>query len=447
MNKTFSESVEEKAAERTKNVSGRIIVGFSGGADSTVLMTVMSKLFGCESIVAVHVNHMLRGADADSDERFCRDFCEARNIKFISRRIDVKAMCGGKAFEETARNVRYNVFSEISEAEGAKYIALAHTQSDNLETVLFNLFRGSGLAGMRGIPESRPCGSATVIRPLIDCTRSEILGYTKENALEFVTDKTNADTHYTRNFIRANIVPQIKALFPQAERAVGSMSDAAALDFDFIGRCADGFIAENAVGNKLPAEKLRAIHPSLRRRVISVLYGDTLDSVHQNQTEELITSGKERRIIISGDVFAQVENGMFFFSKEAPRTSRPEFSMKLTAGKNDNPAGFMIIVGEGTAPEGYVLIGEADVPHELADKLTARSRRSADKYRFWKMSRTIKKLVPGLSPLARRIRPVICDGDNVIWYPGFPPTEFPPFCERDLKIKYYETSSEVQFNA
>lgn len=447
MKKTFSSSVEEKAAERTKNVSGRIVVGFSGGADSTVLMTVASKLFGSDNIVAVHVNHMLRGEDADSDERFCRDFCAARNIKFIARRVDVKAMCGGKAFEETARNVRYGIFDEIAKAKGAEYVALAHTQSDNLETVLFNLFRGSGLSGMRGIPYSRPCGNATVIRPLIDCTRDEILGYAKENALAFVTDKTNADTHYTRNFIRANIVPQIKTLFPQAEKAVGNMSDAAALDYDFISRCAFDFISENASGKKLPVKELRALHPALRRRVITALYGDALDSVHCAQADELISSGDDGKVVISGGVFAQIENGVFFFSGESHADPRPEFSISLKPGKNESPDGFLIIVGEGVAPEGYTLVGEADVPQKLADKLTARSRRASDKYRFWKMTRTLKKLVASLPPRARKIRPVICDGDSVIWYPGFPPAEFPPFCERDLKIKYYESTSEVQFNA
>ena len=149
---TYIDKVTESARERLSGISGRVVVGFSGGADSSVLMTVMAALLGKENITAVHVNHMLRGDDADFDELFCRMFCEVRGIKFVCRRVDVAALSGGKAVEETARNAGYDALLSVARETNSEYIALAHTASDNLETVIFNLCRGSGTAGMRGIP-------------------------------------------------------------------------------------------------------------------------------------------------------------------------------------------------------------------------------------------------------------------------------------------------------
>lgn len=444
MDKRYTISVLKKAGERIKDIKGEIIIGFSGGADSTTLLSAMIKLLGAEKITAVHINHMLRGEDADRDEKFCADFCRDRGVKFICRKIDVRAICGESAVEETARNVRYSAFEEAANKTGAKYIALAHTQSDNLETVLFNLFRGSGLSGMRGIPYSRKCGEATVIRPLIDCTRDEIMGYVGENNLEYVTDSTNADTHYTRNFIRANIVPRIKEIFPNAEKSVGNMSDSAAIDLDFINQCAETFIKENVSDGKADREKLADAHTALRRRVICLLYGGTLELSHIKTAEALILRAGDGREIMPGGVYATAQNGKFYFSTEQKNAPRPEFSFKLNEGAYESPDGFYICVGDGKAPDGYTLVAETDIPRQTLETLNIRSRRAGDKYFFWKMTRTIKKMIGNLPDIAKRIRPVFCAGEDVIWYPGFPAAPFGKYMEREIKIKYYEKTTEVK---
>lgn len=447
MSERYTHSVLKKAEDRIKNVSGDVIVGFSGGADSTTLLSVMIKLLGAGRITALHINHMLRGEDADRDEKFCEDFCRERGVRFICRKIDVRAICGNSAVEETARNVRYSAFEETANETGARYIALAHTQSDNLETVLFNLFRGSGLSGMRGIPFSRKCGEATVIRPLIDCTREEIVGYTVENGLDYVTDATNADTHYTRNFIRANIVSKIKQIFPYAEKSVGNMSDSAAIDFDFINQCAEAFIRENAPDGKADTEKLASVHTALRRRVICLLYGDTLELNHIKTAEALILRADEGREIMPGGVYAMTHGGKFYFSTIEKESPRPQFAAELKEGVYESPDGFYICVGDGKAPDGYTLIAETDIPRQTLQTLNIRSRRAGDKYFFWKMTRTIKKMISGLPDSAKKIRPVFCSGEEVIWYPGFPVAPFGKYREREIKIKYYEKTTEVKENA
>ncbi len=429
----YTEKVISRASERLKAVEGKTVVGFSGGADSTVLFTVLIKLLGADRLTAVHINHMLRGDDADADESFCREFAKAHGVEFVCRRIDVRAMCGESAVEETARNARYEALSCEAERAGAKYIALAHTASDNTETVIFNLCRGSGTAGMRGIPFSRPCGKATIIRPLIDCTREDIEGFARENGLSFVTDKTNFDTHYTRNFIRANIVPELKKIFPQTEKAIGNMNFSAALDYDFI-TCEAKKLLEKAKDGKISVSFLAECHPALALRAVSLLSPVTLDFEHQQSILAMINSRGSGKISVPEGKYAESDGKSFFFS-DGESDLRPEYEMTLSEGLNFSHYDFCIAVGDDcVAPEGYVLVGEGCAPSGA--KLTARSRRASDKYRFWKMTRTLKKMMGGFDADAKKYRPVICADEKVIWLPGFPSEEITG--EKKIKIKYYK---------
>ncbi len=183
-----------------------VTAALSGGADSVCLLLVLNDLKERYSLKldAVHVNHCIRGEEADRDEQFCRKLCERLGVELTVKRIDVPAIAAEKkqSLEEAARNVRYAVFAEHS---AGGLTATAHTASDNAETVLLNLARGTGLKGMCGIPPVRD----SIIRPLIDVTRQDVENYLKETGQDFVTDSTNLDNDYTRNRIRHNIIPEI----------------------------------------------------------------------------------------------------------------------------------------------------------------------------------------------------------------------------------------------
>lgn len=179
-----------------------VLVGFSGGADSALLLTLLSERRELR-VCAAHLNHGIRGEEAERDEEFCRRFCLGINIPFFSARIDIPRLAAERkaGIEETARRERYAFFRRICEEEGLDCIATAHNATDNAETVLLRLIRGSGTDGLCGIPPVRD----NIIRPLLLCTKEEILSECGRRGIRYVHDSSNDNTEYRRNFIRHRI--------------------------------------------------------------------------------------------------------------------------------------------------------------------------------------------------------------------------------------------------
>ncbi len=428
-----SREANEKFALFAENE--RVLVGFSGGADSLALLCVLYTLLGA-NVHAFHVNHMLRGADADADEQFCKNFCTERNIPFSSVRIDVAALSGGKAVEETARNARYNALTEECKRIGAKKIALAHTASDNTETVLFNLSRGTSLAGLRGIPPKRASGEAEIIRPLILCTREEIEGYCEENALAYRTDATNSDVHYRRNFIRHEIVPKLREINPALHTRVSAMSASLRCDEDFIKQEASRFLSENRGENgRVSAEKLCSLHKAVRTRVLAAMFAEaseaSLEEKHFCDLEKLLFDLKDgARIVLPGKTAAVREKGELFFVSEAKfaeenRKTELCESVPLGACVNHGKFAAVFYAKASETPnlakftENAVFSQKIELPESAAKALYVRGRQNGDKYFFGGMTRTLKKLLSGESEKAKKVRPVFCDEEGIVWFPGF----------------------------
>lgn len=201
----------------------RILAAVSGGADSVCLLHVLVKLQKAWKLKlrVIHVNHQLRGEEADRDEDFVRRLCERFSVEFTCKRVEVRAFAlkEGLSEEEAGRILRYQVFEEEAlrwEGEAKKKnedpspvrIAVAHHKDDDVETVLFQLFRGSGLKGLGGIPAAR----GRIIRPLLAVSREKILKFLSAEGLDFCVDSTNDSGDYTRNRLRHEIIPQIEAL-------------------------------------------------------------------------------------------------------------------------------------------------------------------------------------------------------------------------------------------
>ena len=187
-----------------------IVVGFSGGPDSVFLVEMLKKLqyFFNFKIYLVHINHLLRGEDADSDENFSFEYAKKNNLEIFIKRIPVKEIAKevGKTLEEVGREERYNFFSEIYEKVGATKIATAHNKDDQIETFLFRLIRGTSLQGLEGIKIK----NNNIIRPISEIYKKDILKYLNKNEIQYKIDKTNFENEFTRNSIRLDLIPFIE---------------------------------------------------------------------------------------------------------------------------------------------------------------------------------------------------------------------------------------------
>lgn len=192
----------------------KVVVGFSGGPDSTTLLHILNKIknekiFDFE-IIAAHINHGLR-ENAILDEEFVKKYCEERNIPLYIKHADVKQLAqdNKRGLEDMGRIVRYEFFDEVSKETNANLIAIAHNKKDSVETMLMNLFRGCGLTGLRGIEIKE----GKYIRPLINKNRQEIEEYLESEGIVPRIDESNSDNTYTRNRIRNVVIPAIEKDF------------------------------------------------------------------------------------------------------------------------------------------------------------------------------------------------------------------------------------------
>jgi tRNA(Ile)-lysidine synthase len=198
-----------------------VLVGLSGGADSVALLAVLKRLgYDC---IAVHCNFHLRGEESDRDEAFAGAFAGKLNVPFHKVDFDTRLYACEKhiSVEMAARELRYNHFEELRVRFGAQAIAVAHHRDDNVETLLINLVRGTGIKGVRGM---RP-KNGYVVRPLLSVGKEEILCWLREQQLPFVTDSTNLSDEYVRNFIRLNVIPLLETINPSVKEAIARTSE------------------------------------------------------------------------------------------------------------------------------------------------------------------------------------------------------------------------------
>ena len=264
MAKTFIEEILEKVNSNIERYhmlpqGSTVIVGFSGGADSMTLISVLNELNKRENkgwkIVGAHVHHGLRGEEADRDERHCEEACRRLGLGYEVLKADVPAMAAetGESFETCGRRVRYDFFASLAEkyskesAMSKVRIATAHNADDGVETMLFHLARGTGLHGLTGIPPVRD----DIVRPLIGTTRADIEKYCEEMDLTFVTDSTNFETEYARNRIRHNIIPELSELNGNAVENITRCIDSLREDDEFLEMLAGQLISQAAVNGVL----------------------------------------------------------------------------------------------------------------------------------------------------------------------------------------------------
>jgi len=294
--------IEKKVLEAIKDYnmlkkSRKVTVALSGGADSVCLLHILNSLKSRLNIelTAAHLNHLIRGDEALRDEAFAKEFCSKLGIPIFCERIDVPSYAeeNGISVELAAREIRYDFLNRVS----GGLIATAHNSGDNLETVLFNLTRGTALKGLAGIPAVRD----NIIRPLIYCSRQEIEDYCAANGLSFVTDSTNLSDDYTRNKIRHNIIPLLRELNSSVETAVLRMGKTLSEDNDFIDSIAkEEFCSRQNADGSLSLKNFADLHISVALRVIKLytlkLGASEISNTHLKQVYHICLNGGEAQL-------------------------------------------------------------------------------------------------------------------------------------------------------
>lgn len=375
------------------NNGENIVVGLSGGADSCALTHILTRLSGKMDlhITAVHINHGIRGEEAERDERSAEEFCRRLNIEFIAYHCDIpsEAAKRGIGEEEAGRLVRYEKFYETAEKKNGAKTAIAHNMNDKAETLIMNLCRGAGMKGLAGI---KPVGGS-IIRPLIFCTRDEIEKYCDDNNIEYCTDSTNLQNEYTRNKIRNILLPWLSEnINPAAGMNMANASELLREEEEYLESKAqeqykkllkdsgDGFVSLNADG-------LASEHSVIRRRVLRIalrsLRPDMRDfgRKHIENAEDILMGDTGRRISLPGGI--TVSKGYGLINILYDREKQGAFCYDIEPGKKyfikETERYVLLSLNEEKNIKNAVNICTKKIDYDkIKDKIQLRTRQTGD---------------------------------------------------------------------
>ena len=409
-----------------------LLVAYSGGADSTALlhMTVRYARETGAVVYAAHVNHGIRGAEADADEAFCVQTARALGVRLFVCHADVPAEAkrSGESVETAARRIRYRFFDELMAEHGIPLLLTAHNADDNLETMLHHLIRGSGLGGICGIPVCRSCPQGTLVRPILSMTREEILAYCAEHSLPFVTDSTNTDTDYTRNKLRVSVLPALREINPSAAKNAATLAKNLRADELCLESMTDLFLEGFREGYSVETEKLCGSPDAIVSRGLRRLYrelsdGQVLESAHVSALLRLAERGVPHSSVSLPHGFEGViEEGRLILRPARKQPVIEPYSIPLREGSNLlSQVNCEIVIGPSqNAKNVYktsILLSLDSAT--INGTLTARRREGGDRILMGGMRRSLKKLMCDKKiPLSLRDRlPVICDSDGILAVP------------------------------
>ena len=421
--------------QRLINPGERVLVGVSGGIDSSVLLHVLLKVkehlqF---SVGVAHVNHGLRGAESDRDEAFVRGVAERFIVPFHVRRVDVRsyARTEGLSLQHAGRDLRYSYFSELAHEHGYDKIAIGHTRDDQVETFIMRLLKGTGLRGLSSIPIRR----GPVIRPLLQTYRAEIEAYAKDEFVPYVEDSSNRKDTYQRNFIRNRLTPGFEELNPNfRERIICLLDDLSRVN-ELFEQDAQAFM-EREVTTEADGElqaKVRALkelHPETRYRVLSEMLERLRPGVvplrdHVRLIENALESAKP-------NIDVALPRGI------TARRTYDRFILGITSPPGAIPGLFPIVLGHNPL-EAFGIVLDAEVtedwPQQFPDdsqtaffdfdtlgSLSVRTFREGDRFVPLGMSQSVKLkdfFISRKIPLHQRRRiPLLLSEGQIIWVIG-----------------------------
>jgi tRNA(Ile)-lysidine synthase len=317
----------EQALKRLIASGDKVLVGVSGGADSIALLHVLHRFSEIQnySLIVAHINHLARGKDSDDDAGFVESVAEKLKLPFYLKKINVgvERLKLKTSFQDAARIIRYQFFEETLQSVGGNRIALGHTGDDQVETILINILRGTGLKGLAGIPQVRDC----IIRPFLEFYRNDLEMYLKENDISFREDSSNLDKKYLRSRIRHELIPHLETYNPSIKKCLKEMSGIAREEDSFLSQTiSDIFKQKIEKDNKKniiwDIEDFQSYPIALRQRLAREIFChitgnmQAITAQHVQQIIKLFNSPKTGKVLnIPRGVTVTCNYESVFFSK------------------------------------------------------------------------------------------------------------------------------------
>lgn len=418
-----------------------VIIAVSGGADSMCLLHFFNKYSRKLNIniVCAHVNHGIRGAEADRDEAFVRDFCMRNQINFRAGHFNIPelAALNRESEEACGRRMRYEFFDSV---DAQAKIATAHNLNDSMETFLFNLARGTGLKGLTGIPYVRD----RIIRPLNDCTREEIEAYLRDEGVDFVTDSTNLSDDYSRNKIRHRVVPVLNDINGSfANVFSGCLSSLRDTEY-FIEKCVDdayNLIEKDMRFSVCELKKLdKVIRDRLIVRICENFGGKDISFRHVEIINSFIECGGA--VMLSGGITVASDGVNIYKPAEKISDSVIYEPLKDVCGEYTF-AGCRLVLETVDKNEinNYNVKKLSAMGYADADKVYGavfRSRKEGDRFRFpyAQHSKSLKNLYKekNITPEARMGVPMLADDCNILWLNGAGVSDYAKVNEETVNV-------------
>jgi tRNA(Ile)-lysidine synthase len=417
----------------------KVLAACSGGPDSLALVHILASLAGEYGIglAVAHVNHGMRGAEADADAAFVGEFCAGLGLPFYQTKVDMAAYAAesGLNKQEAGRLLRYRYLRQVAAELGGALIATGHNRGDQAETVLLSLFRGAGGDGIAGM---KPAESG-LIRPLLAVERPAIDAYCRENGLEPRLDKSNLKTDYRRNFLRLKLMPLIEReinpnLVDTLCRAAEIIGDEHELVAELARAAWPEVVSEDEVGLALDCRQLESLHVAVRRELVRQAIEKKRGNLrgisffHVERLLEKTTNGSTGSVLeLPGNLVARKDYGKLVLTEPAtpPGGIKPPGVTLAVPGITPVPVLGLTVVAELAAsrppeagPGSAVFDWEA-----LTPPLFIRTRKDGDRFRpaGGAGGKKLKEYFIDVKvPRWQRDRvPVFADSRDIIWLGGF----------------------------
>lgn len=412
-------------------LSNGAAIGFSGGPDSVMLLLLVLKYRRDNGItvplLAVHVNHSIRNGSADRDAELSREICNALGVEIAVVKVNVPLLADelSVGMEEAAREARYSAFLDIiSGRNDIHSVLLAHNATDNVETVMLNMLRGSGVKGMCGIPPVRD----VYYRPLLGVEKADILSALDKYRIPYAVDETNASDDYTRNYVRHNILPHLDAVNSLYAAAISRLTDNMRDAYSLIASLSNPILDKIGGAERFDVSHLRGLHTTVFADVVSRLVyarvGVYPDEGHIKALEAQI--GKDNFTVSLTRADFVCQRGICFFDLRDKKSYEDVF-FELKMGENKiQGTNATVFLETGPdfmkfSPNIYNYSIYADLDGGIINNgVYLRFKRDGDSYRYGGITRRLKKVFNDreIPPFMRGSIPIICDNDGIVWVVG-----------------------------